>query len=203
MTAPFHPLGSATWGRPQKPYAPTASGPTTTSKASAAWRVSRTRPSALEQSGRASPETLAEVTSEGAREREALGGVLGELNAWESLAKEHSTGKLTFRVRDREHSVDLRRETLSGLALPRVAVPKFESQAERLRFVREENLPGRFPFTGGVFPTKRDDEMPTRQFAGEGTPARHQPTLPPALRRSAGEANQCRVRQRDALWRRS
>jgi methylmalonyl-CoA mutase len=60
--------------------------------------------------------------------------------------------------------------SLSGTVVPRVALPRTSERGELLRFLRSENLPGRFPFTGGVFPTKRDDEDPTRMFAGEGGP---------------------------------
>ena len=62
--------------------------------------------------------------------------------------------------------------SLSGTAIPRVALPRVRAVGDLFTFVRAENLPGRFPFTGGVFPTKRDDEDPTRMFAGEGGPAK-------------------------------
>ena len=62
----------------------------------------------------------------------------------------------------------LTRESLSGTAVPRVALPRYEDQGELLRFLRAENLPGRFPFTAGVFPFKREGEDPARMFAGEG-----------------------------------
>ncbi len=64
------------------------------------------------------------------------------------------------------------RSTLSGTWIPKVAVPGFVDRGELARWLWEENLPGRFPFTAGVFPTKRTDEEPTRMFAGEGEPAR-------------------------------
>ena len=64
------------------------------------------------------------------------------------------------------------RQSLSGTLVPRVALPRTTDRAELVRWLRSENLPGRFPFAGGVFPTKRDDEDPTRMFAGEGGPAR-------------------------------
>ena len=64
------------------------------------------------------------------------------------------------------------RESLSGNRVPRVAVPRFEDHGELVRFWRRENLPGRFPFTAGVFPFKRADEDPARMFAGEGDPFR-------------------------------
>ncbi len=64
------------------------------------------------------------------------------------------------------------RTSLSGTLVPRIALPRATERGELLRFLRSENLPGHFPFTAGVFPTKRDDEDPTRMFAGEGGPAR-------------------------------
>ena len=67
---------------------------------------------------------------------------------------------------------DLVRVSLSGTPVPRVAVPRFEEAGERLRWLRDEHLPGHFPFTSGVFPFKRRDEDPARMFAGEGDPAR-------------------------------
>ena len=64
------------------------------------------------------------------------------------------------------------RTSLSGLLIPRVALPKTTDPAERLRFIFKENIPGYFPYTAGVFPLKREGEDPTRMFAGEGTPER-------------------------------
>ena len=64
------------------------------------------------------------------------------------------------------------RESLSGNRVPKVAVPRYADHGELVRFWRRENLPGRFPFTAGVFPFKREGEDPARMFAGEGDPAR-------------------------------
>jgi len=64
------------------------------------------------------------------------------------------------------------RESLSGTAVPRVALPRYADHGDLLRFLREENLPGSFPFTAGVFPFKREGEDPARMFAGEGDPFR-------------------------------
>ena len=71
-------------------------------------------------------------------------------------------------VRDRELRTPLTRETLSGNKVRRVALPRLHDHGDLLRFLRAENLPGRFPFTAGVFPFKRDGEDPARMFAGEG-----------------------------------
>ncbi|UCF94425.1 MAG: methylmalonyl-CoA mutase, partial [Desulfobacterales bacterium] len=75
-------------------------------------------------------------------------------------------------VRDREIRVPLYLESLAHTRIPKIVLPKFQDPGEIYRWVREENLPGRFPFTAGVFPLKRVDEEPTRMFAGEGDPAR-------------------------------
>ena len=64
------------------------------------------------------------------------------------------------------------RTTLSGTQICRVGMPRDASAGALVRYLRSENLPGRFPFTAGVFPLKRDGEMPARMFAGEGDPAR-------------------------------
>jgi isobutyryl-CoA mutase len=64
------------------------------------------------------------------------------------------------------------RTTLSGTVVPRVALPRTDDHGQLLLWLRSENVPGRFPYTAGVFPFKRQDEHPTRMFAGEGEPAR-------------------------------
>ncbi|MBW2621828.1 MAG: cobalamin-dependent protein [Deltaproteobacteria bacterium] len=62
--------------------------------------------------------------------------------------------------------------SLAGLTIPRVALPTYRNPGDLLKWLLLENTPGRFPFTAGVFPYKRTDELPTRMFAGEGDPAR-------------------------------
>ncbi|PXX66308.1 methylmalonyl-CoA mutase [Nocardia tenerifensis] len=94
------------------------------------------------------------------------------LAEWPALAESYRGDEQVVRVRDREIRTSLRRETLSGNSIPRVALPRFTDHGELLRFLRAENLPGRFPFTAGVFPFKRDNEDPARMFAGEGDPFR-------------------------------
>ena len=77
-----------------------------------------------------------------------------------------------FRVRDRDVKVQNHTRSLSGLQIPKVSLPKFRSHGERLRWLLQENVPGRFPFAAGVYPFKRTAEDPTRMFAGEGGPER-------------------------------
>jgi methylmalonyl-CoA mutase len=71
-----------------------------------------------------------------------------------------------------EDGTELWRESLSGTRVPRMALPRFRDHGELVAWQRAENLPGSFPFTGGVFPFKREGEDPTRMFAGEGDPFR-------------------------------
>ncbi|NLV44040.1 MAG: methylmalonyl-CoA mutase family protein [Candidatus Hydrogenedentes bacterium] len=77
-----------------------------------------------------------------------------------------------YTVRGKDISTVLNRRSLSGTRIPRIALPRFKNPGDLLRWVCRENLPGRFPFTAGVFPFKRSDEDPTRMFAGEGGPER-------------------------------
>jgi methylmalonyl-CoA mutase len=110
------------------------------------------------------------------RARELREGIRGEsyalLEEWPELKKRYSAPEVKFEVRGREIEVAAAFTTLSGSKVPRVALPPFEDWGEILRFRLQENLPGYYPFTAGVFPFKRDEEAPRRQFAGEGGPSR-------------------------------
>jgi isobutyryl-CoA mutase len=94
------------------------------------------------------------------------------LEEWPSTVSAYSGEEFTYTVRDREFRVPLTRETLSGSKIRRVALPRMHDDGDLLTFLRSENLPGRFPYTAGVFPFKRDGEAPARMFAGEGDPFR-------------------------------
>ncbi|ARK32792.1 fused isobutyryl-CoA mutase/GTPase IcmF [Halalkalibacter krulwichiae] len=94
------------------------------------------------------------------------------LENWSDLKETYSKDQLLTKVRDREIVTELITESLSGLKIPKVALPRFEDWGEILRWSLEENVPGSFPYTAGVFPFKRKGEDPKRQFAGEGTPER-------------------------------
>jgi isobutyryl-CoA mutase len=94
------------------------------------------------------------------------------LSSWPDTVEAYAGEDFVYTVRDREVHVPLTRETLSGTKVPRVALPRTRDHGDLLTFLRSENLPGRFPFTGGVFPFKRDGEAPARMFAGEGDPFR-------------------------------
>ncbi|MCP2341468.1 fused isobutyryl-CoA mutase/GTPase IcmF [Actinomadura rupiterrae] len=105
--------------------------------------------------------------------RRAVAPEAAELIAqWPATVEAYSGDEQVVRIRDKEIRTTLTRESLSGNRIPRVALPRYEDHGELLRFLRRENLPGRFPFTAGVFPFKRDNEDPARMFAGEGDPFR-------------------------------
>ena len=94
------------------------------------------------------------------------------LETWDALVDQYQGALQSYVVRGREIKVDNYVTTLSGTKIPKVAVPNYTSPADRIRFLRKENVPGRYPFTAGVFPFKRTGEDPTRMFAGEGGPER-------------------------------
>jgi len=94
------------------------------------------------------------------------------LAGWPAVVESYSGDEQVVRIRDRELRTKLTRQSLSGNAIPRVALPRLTEHGELLRFLRKENLPGFFPFTAGVFPFKREGEDPARMFAGEGDPFR-------------------------------
>ncbi|WP_342044764.1 fused isobutyryl-CoA mutase/GTPase IcmF [Bacillus sp. OTU530] len=94
------------------------------------------------------------------------------LDTWDEVKAKYAADEFVIKVRDKETRTKLKVKTLSGTEIPKVALPKYRDYGEILRWVRKENVPGEFPYTAGVFPFKRSDEDPKRQFAGEGTPER-------------------------------
>ncbi len=94
----------------------------------------------------------------------------GELRRWPATVERFSGSEYVYEVRGNEVRAPLRHETLSGLSVPKVAVPEYRSWGDRLRWLRRENFPGAFPYTAGIYPLKRTAEDPTRMFAGEGPP---------------------------------
>ncbi|GIU92463.1 MAG: Fused isobutyryl-CoA mutase [Acidimicrobiia bacterium] len=95
-----------------------------------------------------------------------------ELERWEGMVAEYSGEEFVYHVRGGEVRVPLWHETLSHTRIPKVALPRFSGWGDRLRWLLQENLPGRFPYTAGIYPLRRTTEDPTRMFAGEGPPER-------------------------------
>ena len=94
------------------------------------------------------------------------------LENWEDKVKAYKEDTFVYKVRDKEIKVENFTKSLSQQSIPKIAMPKFKDWGEILRWVKQENVPGEFPFTAGVFPFKRKGEDPTRMFAGEGGPER-------------------------------
>lgn len=94
------------------------------------------------------------------------------LENWETLKASYTGDEFVSVVREKEIRTLLQTTTLSGTKIPKIALPQMKDYGEILQFVYRENVPGSFPFTAGVFPFKRQEEDPKRQFAGEGTPER-------------------------------
>ncbi|MCB9680056.1 MAG: cobalamin B12-binding domain-containing protein [Alphaproteobacteria bacterium] len=98
-------------------------------------------------------------------------GIKQQLDGWHATVDAYHQPELAYRVRGKEIRQPLTRRSLAGLDVPRVVVPdRTRDHGEIVRFLRKENVPGQFPFTGGVFPLKRTGEDPKRMFAGEGGP---------------------------------
>ncbi|KUG07707.1 methylmalonyl-CoA mutase family protein [Solirubrum puertoriconensis] len=94
------------------------------------------------------------------------------LETWPQKVAAYKAPKFIFKVRDKEIRIKTHSETLSHLQVPKVATPRYEAWGDLLKWMLQENVPGEFPYTAGVFPFKREGEDPTRMFAGEGGPER-------------------------------
>jgi len=133
------------------------------------WHVEET----LRQLGEETGPLLERLKEEAARAQEPIREETRQVMAeWQEIQAAYGRDELVYKVRDREIRTPLYTESLSRQRIPKIVLPRFEDPGEIYRWMREENVPGRFPFTAGVFPLKRVDEEPTRMFAGEGDPAR-------------------------------
>jgi isobutyryl-CoA mutase len=94
------------------------------------------------------------------------------LESWDAKIQKYKGPLYNFEVRGKELSIETHTTSLSQLQIPKVALPRYSGWGDRLRWLLQENAPGDFPFTAGLFPFKREGEDPTRMFAGEGGPER-------------------------------
>ncbi|WP_339879552.1 methylmalonyl-CoA mutase family protein [uncultured Algoriphagus sp.] len=94
------------------------------------------------------------------------------LEEWPSEAAKYSEDFYVFKVRDKEIKIKTYSTSLSDSRIPKVCLPKYDAWGDVLKWGLRENVPGKFPYTAGVFPFKREGEDPTRMFAGEGGPER-------------------------------
>ncbi|MDP5229480.1 MAG: methylmalonyl-CoA mutase family protein [Cellulophaga sp.] len=91
---------------------------------------------------------------------------------WQATVQRYKDPIYTFKVRDKELQLETHTESLSHSQIPKVALPKYKAWGDLLHWMLQENVPGEFPYTAGLYPFKRTGEDPTRMFAGEGGPER-------------------------------
>jgi len=94
------------------------------------------------------------------------------IEEWPAKVKSYKEPIFNFKVRDKSIGIQTHAESLSHVQIPKVALPGYEAWGELLKWSLQENVPGEFPYTGGIYPFKREGEDPTRMFAGEGGPER-------------------------------
>jgi len=94
------------------------------------------------------------------------------ITGWDEKINKYKEPVYSFKVRDKELKVETHTESLSHTQIPKVALPKYKAWGDILRWCLQENVPGEFPFTAGLYPFKRAGEDPSRMFAGEGGPER-------------------------------
>ncbi len=91
---------------------------------------------------------------------------------WDTLVKKYKDPIYSFKVRDKNIEIETHTKSLSQTDIPKIALPRFEAWGDILSWSLQENVPGNFPYTSGLYPFKRTGEDPTRMFAGEGGPER-------------------------------
>ena len=94
------------------------------------------------------------------------------LEQWASKVQRYKDPEFKFKVRDKELSIETHSKSLSDTDIPKISMPKYQGWGDILKWNLQENVPGEFPYTAGLFPFKREGEDPTRMFAGEGGPER-------------------------------
>ncbi|WP_205508515.1 methylmalonyl-CoA mutase family protein [Longitalea arenae] len=94
------------------------------------------------------------------------------IEEWPALAAKYKADFFEYQVRDKVFKQPMTTRSLSGTRIPKVVLPKYKDWGDILKWQLQENIPGEYPFTSGVFPLKREGEDPTRMFAGEGGPER-------------------------------
>ena len=94
------------------------------------------------------------------------------IQTWKDKKQLFKNPNFEFKVREKIIKIETHTESLSHSQIPKVSSPKYSSWGDILRWVLQENYPGEFPYTAGLFPFKREGEDPTRMFAGEGGPER-------------------------------
>jgi methylmalonyl-CoA mutase len=136
-------------------------------------RASRVMASKVASTNGFSDATLSALDTLAAEREARLAPEAKQLLAqWPEMQKAYAGDEYVVKIRDKEIRTALTYTSLSGTKVRKVALPRFEDHGEQLRWLLLENVPGSFPYTAGVFAFKRENEDPTRMFAGEGDPFR-------------------------------
>jgi isobutyryl-CoA mutase len=102
------------------------------------------------------------------REQQQDGAARKLLAQWPDMKKAYAGDEYVVKIRDREIRTALTYKSLSGTTVRKVSLPQYEDHGELLKWLMLENVPGSFPYVAGTFAFKRENEDPTRMFAGEG-----------------------------------
>lgn len=94
------------------------------------------------------------------------------IESWKEEQQRYKDDVYSFKVRDKEINIQTHTKSLSHSNIPKVVSPRYEAWGDVLQWRWQENFPGQFPYTAGIYPFKREGEDPTRMFAGEGSPER-------------------------------
>jgi methylmalonyl-CoA mutase len=94
------------------------------------------------------------------------------IQGWQDKISRYKDEFYIFKVREKELKIATHTKSLSNLSIPKISMPKYKGWGDILQWSLQENVPGEFPYTAGVYPFKRENEDPTRMFAGEGSPER-------------------------------
>ena len=94
------------------------------------------------------------------------------ITGWSEKVDRYKNPIYSIKIRDKEIKIEIHNESLSHTQIPKVALPKYQAWGDILKWVLQENVPGEFPYTAGLYPFKRTGEDPARMFAGEGGPER-------------------------------
>ena len=126
----------------------------------------------LKESG-ASAELLSQLETELAKvSAELLPKNRALVEGWSGVQALYKAPEYVFKVRDKELRMATHTESLSHTQVPKISTPRYEAWGDLLHWQLQENVPGEFPYTAGIYPFKREGEDPTRMFAGEGGPER-------------------------------
>ena len=122
--------------------------------------LSESGDASLQQLRQSYNQALAELSAEDIR----------QLQGWSQQQQEIHSKHYHYQIRDQDYAGDNFTDSLAHLPIAKLAMPDTEDWGDRLKFLLNENLPGHYPYTAGVFPYRRQDEAPTRMFAGAGSP---------------------------------